>query len=211
MIYPDPNLLTKTGDVDYYDWNYRFPIKYVQRYRFRRILELLGNSRYSCLLEAGTGSGIFLPELSRHCDKLFALDKHSHSSAINKLLNHYKVTNCEFKSQSIDNTEYPDNFFDAIVAVSVLEFVDDLDAALAEIKRILKNNGFFITICPMNSKLLDAIVSLYTRKKPREEFGESRIYVGKALEKNFSVIQKGYLLPVFGNFFPIYTHFKLQK
>ena len=211
MIYPDINLLNKTGEVDYFYWNYKFPIKYIQRYRFSRILKLLGNKRYPKLLEVGTGSGIFLPELARHCDKLYACDIHPHFENIDYLLKHYSISNYELKSQSIEKTDYPDNYFDAVVAVSVLEFVDDLQAALTEIKRILKKDGVFITICPMNSRFLDAILSLYSEKKPKDEFGESRIYVGKALEQNFTVIKKGYMLPIFGKLFPVYTHYKLVK
>ncbi len=211
MIYPKKNLLNKTGEVDYFYWNYKFPIKYIQRYRFNRILKLLGKKRYPLLLEAGTGSGIFLPELAQHCDKLFACDIHPHFDNIEHLLKHYNIYNYELKTQSIEKTDYPDNYFDAIIAVSVLEFVDNLQEALTEIKRILKKDGLFITICPMNSTFLDAILSLYSEKKPKEEFGESRIYVGKALEQNFSVIKKGYMLPIIGRIFPVYTHYLLKK
>jgi len=211
MIYPDIKLLNKTGEVDYYYWNYKFPIKYIQRYRFSRILKLLGNKQYTNLLEIGTGSGIFLPELARHCKKLHACDIHPHFENIESLLKQYNINSYELKSQSIEKTDYPDNHFDAIVAVSVLEFVDDLQAALTEIKRILKNDGVFITICPMNSKFLDAVLSLYSAKKPKDEFGESRIYVGKALEQNFTVIKKGYMMPIIGKIFPVYTHYKLRK
>jgi len=211
IIIPDKSLLHRTNDVDYYQWNYKFPIKYVQRYRFKVVTRLLGNQIFPKLLEIGTGSGIFLPELERHCEKLFASDIHPYIDAITNLLKHYGINNCEIKSQSIQNTDYPDNYFDAIVAVSVLEFVDDLQAALSEIKRILTKEGVFITICPMHSKLLDSIVALYADKTPKEEFGDARIYVGKALEQNFTVIKKGYMLPVVGKLFPVYTHYILKK
>jgi len=211
IVIPEKSLLNRTNDVDYFDWNYKFPIKYIQLYRFKTIVRLLGNKVYPNLLEIGTGSGIFLPELSQHCEKLYATDIHPHFENIENLLKHYKVKEYDLKSQSIQKTNYPDNYFDAIVAVSVLEFVDDLQEAINEIKRILKNDGVFITICPMNSKFLDSILSLYSKKKPKEEFGESRIYVSNALEENFKIIKKGYLLPLIGRIFPVYTHYKLRK
>lgn len=211
IILPEKNMLTRTNDVDYYYWNYKFPIKYVQLYRFKMIAKLLGDKKYPRLLETGTGSGIFLPELSSHCEKLYASDIHPYFDNIENLLKRYNVKNFEVKSQSIEKTDYPDNYFDAIVAVSVLEFVDDIQAAIKEIKRILKKDGVFITICPMNSKFLDAILSLYSKKSPKEEFGESRVYVSQTLEQSFSVVKKGYMMPVIGKFFPIYTHYKLQK
>ena len=172
---------------------------------------MLGNKIYAHLLETGTGSGIFLPELARHCEKLYAFDIHPYFDNIENLLKQHNVENFEVKSQSIQKTGYPDNFFDAIVAVSVLEFVDDLQAAITEIIRILKPDGMFFTICPMNSKLLDIIVSSFANKSAKEEFGDSRIYVSKTLEQNFTIIEKGYMLPIIGNFFPVYTHYKLQK
>lgn len=211
IILPEKKQLRKTGEVDYFDWNYSFPIKYVQRYRFKTIARLLGYDTYHRLLEFGTGSGIFLPELSRHCDNLFACDIHPHFENIEHLLKSYQVNSFQLKSQSIEKTDYPDNYFDAVVAVSVLEFVGDINAAINEIKRILKPDGVFITICPMESKFLDSILALYSDKKPKEEFGKSRTYVGKTLEDNFTVAKKGYMIPLIGRFFPVYTHYKLKK
>jgi len=211
IVLPDKSLLRKTGNVDYFDWNYSFPIKYIQLYRFKTMARLLGDKTYPKLLEAGTGSGIFLLELSRHCENLYACDIHPHFENIDHLLKNYNIQNYELKSQSIEHTDYPDHYFDAIVAVSVLEFVDDLQASIKEIKRILKKDGIFITICPMESKLLDIILSLYTEKKPGEEFGESRMHVGKTLEQNFTVLEKGYFMPLIGKLFPVYTHYKFNK
>ena len=211
IVLPDKKLLSKTGDVDYFDWNYKFPIKYIQLYRFKRIIKLLGNTKYPVLLEAGTGSGILLPELSLHCEKLFACDIHSKFHHIDQLMKQYNFRNYSLSTQSIEATTYPDKSFDAIVAVSVLEFVGDLQKAIDEIKRILKDDGVFITICPMKSHILDSILSFYSKKKPEEEFGESRTFVGKNLEENFTVIKKGYMIPVIGKFFPVYTHYKLKK
>jgi ubiquinone/menaquinone biosynthesis C-methylase UbiE len=211
IVLPNKSLLKKTGEVDYYDWNYKFPIKYIQLYRFKRIIWLLGNKNYPALLEIGTGSGILLPELAKHCTKLYACDIYSDYDHIHNLLKKYNIDNYNVSRQSIEQTIYPDNSFDAIVAVSVLEFVKDLPSAIAELKRILKPDGIFITICPMKSPILDFILSFYTTKKPKEEFGESRTHVGKILEENFIVEKKGYMVKLIGKIFPIYTHYKLKK
>ena len=211
MTLPDKNLLLRTGDVDYYDWNYKFPIKYVQLYRFKRIVKLLGCEKYPVLLEAGTGSGIFLPELSKHCDQLYACDIHHDFDNIAKLCETYKIQNYHLSTQSIDDTNFPDASFDAVVAVSVLEFVPDIQKAVSEIKRILKKDGVFITICPMESSLLDFFLSLYTRKPPKDESGDSRQRVSKILEQNFTIVKKGYMVPLIGKFFPVYTHYKLRN
>jgi ubiquinone/menaquinone biosynthesis C-methylase UbiE len=210
IFIPERSMLHHTNDVDYFHWNYIFPIKYIQLYRFKTVARLLGNQVYPKLLEVGTGSGIFLPELARHCENLYACDIHPYIDNIELLLNRYNILNHEIKSQSIQKTDYPDNYFDAIIAVSVLEFLGDLQAALIEIRRILKKDGVFITICPMKSKFLDSILSLYSKKKPKEEFGDSRFFVVKGLEQNFTIIEKGYMLPIIGKLFPVHTHFILK-
>lgn len=209
LILPPKDLLSKTGIVDYYDWNYKFPIKYIQQYRFKRILKHLAGKHYGNLLEIGTGSGVFIPELSKYCDILSTCDIHTNVDPINKICEHFKISKCSYSTQSIEKTNFASNSFDAIVAVSVLEFVDDLNRAIDEIKRILKPGGVFITICPMESKLLDSVVSMYSKKKAEEEFGESRKHVSKFLETNFTIIEKGYLMPIIGKWFPVYIDYVL--
>ncbi len=208
LTLPEKSLLKKTGEVDYFDWNYKFPIKHIQKYRFRRIIQMLGNQNFDTLLEAGTGSGIFLPELSKHCSHLYAIDIHHDFDNIENLCKKSGISDFHLSTQSIDQTNFNDESFDAIVAVSVLEFVPDIPKALGEIKRILKKDGIFVTICPMESNFLDFFLSLYTRKKPGEEFGSSRQKVTTFIESNFTILKKGYLL---GKYFPVYTHYKLKK
>lgn len=211
ILLPDKNLLYKTGSVDYYDWNYKFPISVIQRYRFKKIIQLLGETKYQTLLEAGTGSGIFLPELAKHCETVYACDIHNNFEPVRKLCEYYGIKNFNLSTQNIERTGFKDNFFDVIVAVSVLEFVQDLQKALYEIKRILKKDGIFITICPMENRLLDLVLSVYSNKSPKKEFGDSRRFVTKSLERSFRVLKKGYMIPVLGRFFPIYTFYKLQN
>lgn len=211
LTIPDQRLLSKTGEVDYFDWNYKFPIKYIQRYRFKKIIKLMGNKKYHTILEVGTGSGIFLPELSKHCDEIYAIDVHSKFDHIHNVCRNYNVTNYNLSTQSIESTNFSDESFSAVVAVSVLEFVPDIHKAVNEIKRLLEKGGEFITICPMESRILDFFLSLYTTKKPEEEFGNARRKVTKILEENFEVVKKGFMIPVIGKLFPVYTHYKLKK
>ena len=84
------------------------------------------------------------------------------------LCKEYGITNYNVSTQSIENTNFANNFFDAVVAVSLLEFVPDLPKAINEIKRILKSDGVFITICPMGSKFLDFLFLCTQQKNPKK-------------------------------------------
>jgi ubiquinone/menaquinone biosynthesis C-methylase UbiE len=209
LYLPNRKILERTGDLDYYHWNYQFPIKYIQRFRFKAILELLGNQCYDKLLEVGTGSGIFLPELDRHCRQLYACDIHDNIQAVERLCQ-LTAIKAEVRRCPIEATGFPDNMFDAIVAVSVLEFVDDLERSIDEIRRILKPSGVFLTICPQQSVLLDFVLNFYTRRKPDDEFGISRTRVSKTLEAQFNVIDKRIFPPIVGSIFPVYNYYKLS-
>ena len=115
----------------------------------------------------------------------------------------------ELRSASIQATGYPDRFFDVVVAVSVLEFVQDLEAALGEIRRILKPDGFFLTICPQQHRFSDAVVALYSRKRPAQEFIQPRGDVAPLLEKRFRVIERKRFPAVGGGRFAVYHTYKL--
>jgi len=206
---PDQNLLAQTSSVDYYQWNYKFPLRYVQRYRFKAILDLLGTGIYDRILEIGTGSGIFLPELARHCEQLYACDIHDKMDAVRELCRLTSIK-ANLVRCSITQTGFDDDAFDVIIGVSMLEFIDDLETAFAEIQRILKKQGVFLIICPQQNPVTDAVLRLFSRRDPDEEFKQSRKKVYLMLEKHFKVNTKISFPKLFGKILPIYCSYKLS-
>ena len=116
------------------------------------------------------------------------------------------------KQEKQNRTNYTTN------AASAQWFVNDLEQSLTELKRILKPEGIFLTICPHQNPLLDFFLSLYTRRNPKEEFGDSRARVSPSLETHFNVIEKkvfplflGRILPVYYYYNAIILHFFLLQ
>jgi len=210
MYLPNPKLLSKTSDIDHYSWNYQFPIKYIQQFRFKAILKLLDDKVYNRVLEFGTGSGIFLPELAKHCNELYACDVHRRLDAVKALCKKTSI-NVNLAPYSIDKTEYEDHYFDVIVGVSVLEYIDNLDEAFKEIRRIIKKQGTFLTILPRRNFLLNSILSLYSRESVKEEYQNPFNKINSAIEKHFYVIDRKTFPPIIGNAFPLYYYYKLSK
>lgn len=207
---PKQYFLSKSSDIDYFYWNYQFPIKYIQRYRFKSVLKLINSEYFDKLLEIGTGSGIFLPELSNHCRQLYAIDIHDKIESVQKFCKNQKII-ANISKCSIESTNFPDNFFDAIISVSVLEFIADLSSAFNEIVRIIKPTGIFIAICPQKSFFLDFILSFLSDKSPDEEFVNSRHEIGPILEDFFKVMEKRVFPPLLGKLLPVYNCYKLRK
>jgi SAM-dependent methyltransferase len=182
-------ILIKTGDVDHADWNYTPILSSIQRLRYRLVLSLMTKSRYHRLLEVGYGSGIFLPELSRHSEHLHGVDIHDLTREVSEVLAREKVT-AELATASVTRMPYNDRSFDCVVAVSSLEFVGDLRQACEEVKRVLKPEGEFIVITPGHSAVVDWGLKALTGKSAKEDFGERREQIIPCLEDAFVVDKK---------------------
>jgi ubiquinone/menaquinone biosynthesis C-methylase UbiE len=185
-----PDLLIKTGPVDHADWNYRSTVLgAISRSRFSLLRRLLGNLKVNRLLELGYGSGILLPELAQYCDQLYGVDIHRDSDEVSKRLSAIGV---DAKLHSADAKDLPfsNGFFECVVAVSVLEFIDDLDEACSEIVRVLSPGGFLVVITPSSSPLLDAGLRLLTGESAKQDFGNRRNKVIPALRRYFFVAER---------------------
>jgi ubiquinone/menaquinone biosynthesis C-methylase UbiE len=201
------NLLIKTGPVDHADWNYRPILGPISRIRFRAIRAMLRDQKFPRLLEMGYGSGIFLPELAAHTDELFGVDVHQFAETVSVQL---KKANHSARLCSSDggSLPFPDHYFSCVVAVSVLEFVNDLDAACGEIRRVLTDEGVLLVVTPGSSPLLDAGLKLLTGESANRDFGNRRQNLIPTLLRHFSVREEHRLgLP----FLPIYTALKLAS
>lgn len=178
--------LLKTGEVDHADWNYRPLLGAISRTRFKRVVSLLEGRRAGRLLEVGYGSGIFLPELARHCGELYGIDVHGLQGPVADSLARFGVA-ARLSSGSVTAMPFADGFFDVLIAVSALEFVADLGAACGEIKRVLSPGGTLIVVTPGHSPLVDLGLRVLTGKSAQEDFGDRRQGLIPTLLKHFTV------------------------
>ena len=154
----------KTNPSDPVEWYYKPLFGYGYKKRLALALDALGTN-YNKLLEVGYGSGILLPELSRHCQELHAIDIHSNITPVQEMLECENVR-AYLKVGSILDLKYTTNTFDAIMSLSVLEFIDKnhLPIALKEIHRVTKSGGRIVLGFPRYSKLSDLVFRLYGLK-----------------------------------------------
>lgn len=178
--------LLQTGPVDHADWNYRLPVAIIQRQRFHLILRLFPATRPSRLLELGYGSGVFMPELAKHGDELLGVDVHDQPLAVAERL---AAQGVQARLYQASATAMPlaDASIDCVVAVSCLEFIDDLDAACRELRRVLTSTGCLVTVTPGVSPVVDWGLRTLTGASPRDDFARRREQVLPTLRRYFEI------------------------
>ena len=184
-LLPRENLV-RTSPVDHADWNYNLFLRGIQRLRFHLALELLETRHYPKLLEIGYGSGVFLPALAECCDDLYATDLHGESKLVAEQLIEHGVT-AQLSISSATSLPYEDNQFNAVVSISTLEYIDDINAAYAEISRILQPDGVLVVVTPRQSQLLDFGLRFLAGENPNENYRDRRAYLMNATERHFTI------------------------
>jgi ubiquinone/menaquinone biosynthesis C-methylase UbiE len=113
-------------------------------------------------------------------------------------------------STGMEALPFPDGFFDGLVAVSVLEFVGDLDAGCREARRVLAPDGVFIVVTPGISPVADFGLRLLTGKSARQDFGNRRQAVLPTLLRHFRAAGR-IVVPRFGSsLVHLYTALELR-
>lgn len=105
------------------------------------------------VLDYGCGNGLHVPlwqELFPHAELYFADISDVAISQLSEKYPEYK-SHCSIIEN--DKTVYNDNTFNLIVSIEVMEHVEDVNAYLAEIYRILKPGGLFIWTTPCGNAL----------------------------------------------------------
>src|SRR3989338_3912296 len=82
---------------------------------------------------------------------LFSPNRSSHTIGMNKtkeFLSLMESGNIQLVSCSAEALPFKNNYFDYVFSSSVLEHLEDKDKALTEIKRVLKKEGYIVTVIP---------------------------------------------------------------
>ncbi|CAL9447340.1 Ubiquinone biosynthesis O-methyltransferase, mitochondrial [Actinosynnema sp. ALI-1.44] len=201
--------LTPTSDVDHPQWNYLPVLRAVQRRRFRIIVDLLGGTRFGRLLEIGYGSGVFLPELARHCDELHGVDPHPMREQVAANLARHGVV-ASLATAGVESLPYDDGHFDCLVSVSTLEYVPDIDAACREMRRVLRPGGTLVVCTPGATSVWDLPLRLLTRQGPGQ-YGDRRQTLQPALRSRFRVVGEVRVPNAGGSALRLYTGLRLRN
>jgi ubiquinone/menaquinone biosynthesis C-methylase UbiE len=187
-LLPEQALLV-TSEIDHANWNYRPLLGRVQRLRFELIRSILRGTHATRLLEIGYGSGVFFPELSKYSDELYGVDPHRFPDKVRSVLAQNGVKANLVQGTATD-LPFKNCFFQTVVAVSALEFIDDLEKVCHEVKRVLQPRGSFVVVTPGHSPIVDLGVRIMTGASPKNDFQNRREGVLPSLYREFVVNQR---------------------
>ena len=117
-------------------------IRWLMWRRYEVIASLIGDGTNQTALEFGCGMGLFLPELDRRFDRIFALDLYPDYAM--------SLSNCRGLKTNFVATldQIPNTEIDVVVAADVLEHVEDLPVYLSKFSAILKHDGRLLVSGP---------------------------------------------------------------
>ncbi len=157
--------------------------------RFKLVLKLLGNQKFDKFIDIGFGSGIFLPELKKRCKNLYGIDIHSEIETVKKIIRDKKIT-ADLQKADINHLPFPDNFFDGVLCLSVLEFISDTDKAVSEIKRVAKSSATIIVGAPVLNSLTNFIYNKIIKFKKHSKLHKTNHEkIIDAINKEFEIIK----------------------
>src|SRR5215468_1496201 len=155
---PERRNIKETGAADPLKFYYIPVARSFYTARFADAVRLLGK-RVGRLLEVGCGSGIFLPELAKHCDTLVACDFHPHLSHTMEMLN-VEATRAVLARADARALPFANESMDAIICMSVLEHLHDLESPALEFYRVLRPGGVAVIGVPVANLFTEIILRL---------------------------------------------------
>ncbi len=107
-------------------------------------LSLLPKLKGKKVLDIGCGSGIYATKLKQKGARVCGVDISPRMISIAK----QEVSGVDFKVGSVYKLPYLNKSFDIAVAPLVIDYVTDIDRALYEVNRVLRDNGSLIFSLP---------------------------------------------------------------
>lgn len=119
--------------------------------RTRRFLEAIENCKGLRVLEIGVGQGQFVKKIAQYRPELKLYGVDISVNAIEALKKSNKIIG-DFRVAQAESLPFPDDYFDVVVMIDVLEHVINPGDALKEIKRVLNPKGIFHLYFPCENE-----------------------------------------------------------
>ena len=143
------------------------------------------------ILDHGAGTGAVSNYILTHCNANISIKA---VDICKPMLNKIENPVIEKIVSTVENLPFSNNSFDIIVSRQCLHYVDDLDIAFSEIRRVLKPNGVFVLcqIVPFESETKDFWIKMMRIRQPlRKVFYSAEEWINHA--KTYSLYLDNYV------------------
>lgn len=174
--------------------------------RIRAIVEELEKQKPKVILDFGCGIGtlfLFFKELQ--IPKVIACDNERHAiEGAKKILSLNEINNIELLHISEGNFDLPEKSIDAIIALDVLEHIENIDGILGSFYKSLRSQGYLYVSGPTENWLYK-FSRKFGGKHYKDHFHVSDIYeIENKIKKRFNY-------KLIRQIWPIITFFRLSK
>lgn len=184
--------LRRTDVADPFHWYYTPGTRAFFWHRLSMAVTMFRTEKYARMLDIGVGCGIFLPELTRHCVELHGLDIHRNLRLVRDMLAQEGLR-ATLTRGSLTHLPYPDKHFDAIVCMSVLEHLRDLDAAIREIRRVATDDAEIFLGFPVENPISHAALRIAYLWLPGAKLSDEHVSTHKdilrTIPENLDLVQ----------------------
>jgi len=127
--------------------------RYLFRQRLRKAMSYFTRDSYDAVLDAGCGIGFLLPSLALRAKKVSGIDHFETAIQCAEHLVHQRgLPSVSLQVADMTKLPFSDGEFDAVVSLSVLEHIRDLDGALKELARVSRKDATIVLGFPMEGK-----------------------------------------------------------
>jgi SAM-dependent methyltransferase len=168
--------------------------------------ELSGGMR---VLEVGFGSGVTFLNLDEMYDEIHGIDPMSDVELVAASFKRFGIQ-AFLKKGDVFRIPYQENYFDSVLLISVLEHLkpESLNAAVREMRRILKRNGQLIYGVPVDRKMVSYACRLCGYRIEDYHFSDQE-QVAAAVRKEFKEVStSGLCVWPFGKLYEIGSFIK---
>ncbi|MFZ5933167.1 MAG: class I SAM-dependent methyltransferase [Patescibacteria group bacterium] len=161
IIPPRKNL--KSLNYEYIDSTIDQYYRPIQGYFMRKRLEIalgtMKQRKVERVLDVGYGGGTFIPTLSKLAKNVYGIDTFPKPKLVEEILGKQGIK-AKLTRGSIFKTSYPQNFFDVVLCISVLEHFSkkELKMSIKEMHRVLKPGGYLIMGFPTKNLVTNFII-----------------------------------------------------
>lgn len=131
--------------------------------------KFLGDLSGKVVLDAGCGNGYIARKMAKNAKKVVGVDFTEELVDIAKGKSK-NLKNLEFKTASVEKLPFKDESFDVVLCNMVLMDLENLDAAVSEISRVVKRKGL-VVISTQHPAFENAHKDYPLRNEKKEEIG----------------------------------------